>query len=49
MPDAVSDRRSALQRLPLWTYRVMPIRWVRWIYRRELAAGAEYADRLGWS
>jgi hypothetical protein len=38
-----------LKRLPLWTYRVMPTRWVRWIYREELERGRKFAESMGWT
>jgi hypothetical protein len=38
-----------LQRcLPLWTFRAMPYSWCRWIFRAELARGAEAAKRITW-
>lgn len=39
----------ALKHLPLRCYRRLPYRLVRWIYREELARGAEATRRMGWT
>jgi hypothetical protein len=38
---------SPLQKLPLRAYRIMPVAWVRWIYREDLRA-ARSAEARGW-
>lgn len=40
--------KRTLKHVPLWTYRVMPVGWVRWIYSEELERGRQYAEQIGW-
>lgn len=45
----IQGSERVLKHLPLWTYRVMPLRWVTWIYRDELERGRLRAEEIGWT